>query len=124
MIRPAVALILVLTVALLGYAPTDVRAAEAGVGKVDPKVEAKLLPEYVREIQTAISRNWMALDSARGVRCVAEIVQAPGGLVLGATIAEPCDATKPVRQSLLAAIRRAEPLPYVGFEPVSAGPCG
>lgn len=77
-----------------------------------------LLQGYVREIQAAISRNRLLPDSEPEFRCVLDIEQAPGGVLIASAIGDPCDATEPVRRSLLTAIRRAEPLPYAGFEPV------
>lgn len=119
MIRPVTAAIsaLVATVVMV-LPPPPAWATDAAGTEVDASTNTELLRGYIHEIRVAISRNWLLPDSEPGFRCVVEIEQAPGGELVTAGIAEPCDATEPVRQSLLAAIRRAEPLPYAGFEPV------
>ena len=84
----------------------------------DDVASSSLSTAYVRAIQAAVQRNWLLPDPARPFRCTVAVEQRPGGGLVEVVITDPCDATEAVRQSLLAAIGRAEPLPYGGFEPV------
>ncbi len=118
MIQPAAAIVALIAMTLLLAAPTDPEVGEASEGNAESATDAQLLQGYIREMQASIARNWMLPDAQAGFRCVVEIEQAAGGELVSVAIADPCDATEPVRRSLLAAIRRAEPLPYAGFEPV------
>jgi colicin import membrane protein len=44
--------------------------------------------------------------------------QIPGGGVVDAQISSPCNASAIVKKSIIDAIRKADPLPYKGFEKV------
>ncbi|HSN70923.1 MAG TPA: cell envelope integrity protein TolA, partial [Steroidobacteraceae bacterium] len=70
-----------------------------------------LLGQYVAMIEQRVIRNWNRPDSARpGLRCIVDVVQAPGGTVLSVSIGE-CNGDAIVRQSIEAAVLRSSPLP-------------
>ncbi|MCG6117039.1 MAG: cell envelope integrity protein TolA [Aquimonas sp.] len=78
-----------------------------------------LLGRYQVAIQQVVQRNWLRPETARpGIRCRLEIVQIPGGEVISASVATPCNADELTRRSIEAAVLRAQPLPYQGFESV------
>lgn len=78
-----------------------------------------LLGRYQVAIQQVVQRNWLRPETARpGIRCRLEIVQIPGGEVISANVATPCNADELTRRSIEAAVLRAQPLPYQGFETV------
>ena len=63
--------------------------------------------------------NWLRPDSApSGIRCRLRIVQIPGGEVIQASVTSPCNADELTRRSIEAAVLRAQPLPYRGYESV------
>lgn len=70
-------------------------------------------------MQRAVITRWLRPESAqRGLHCVVEIRQGPGGSVDALRIVDPCNADEAARQSMVAAVRRAQPLPHEGFETV------
>jgi alkylation response protein AidB-like acyl-CoA dehydrogenase len=66
----------------------------------------------------AAFQNWMRPDTTESVVCDVNIKQIPGGEVLSANVVEPCRTDALTKQSIEAAILRAQPLPYKGFESV------
>ena len=75
--------------------------------------------EYYAAIQSQVTNNWYRPPTARsGLRCRLKIVQIPGGEVISAAISGTCNADEATRRSLIAAVERAAPLPYRGFEEV------
>jgi colicin import membrane protein len=87
----------------------------AGNNGVDTSLEAA----YALALTDAIARNWIGPDNlpATGA-CRLRVVQIPGGDVLSAEVQGGCPFDQAGRRSLEAAVFRAEPLPYVGFESV------
>ena len=82
-------------------------------------VNDDLLGRYTLAIDQAIRRNWIRPDNMPlGVSCQLNITQAPGGTVVAVSVAAGCPYDELGRRSIEAAVRRAEPLPYRGFEPV------
>ena len=80
-----------------------------------------LLGRYVLAIQTAVEDNWTRPDSAApGLRCTLAITQIPGGEVIEAHVSGPCNADDLTRRSIEAAVMKAQPLPYTGYESVFA----
>lgn len=74
---------------------------------------------YGVAITTAVERQWLRPDSIRpGQRCQVLIVQVPGGEVVQVQIAPGCPYDELGRRSLEAAILKASPLPYAGYEDV------
>lgn len=86
-----------------------------GAGGTDPS----LLARYVAALQHAITRQWTRPDTiALGQKCRMTIHQAPGGTVLNVEISPSCSYDAQGRQSIEAAVFKADPLPYAGFETV------
>jgi len=77
-----------------------------------------LLGRYALAIQTAVTQNWLRPDNVLSVVCTVKIAQIPGGEVISATVVSPCSADDLTRRSLEAAVMRAQPLPYQGYETV------
>lgn len=78
-----------------------------------------LLGRYTLAIQQAVTGSWLRPDSARpGIVCKLRIVQIPGGEVIQASVTSPCNADELTRRSIEAAVMKAQPLPYRGFESV------
>jgi len=74
---------------------------------------------YVVAITQAILRNWTRPDNMPlGVTCQLNITQAPGGTVVAVSVSPSCPYDELGRRSIEAAVRKAEPLPYRGFESV------
>lgn len=74
---------------------------------------------YALAIQQAVLQNWLRPDSAQpGIRCTLRIVQIPGGEVIQASVTSPCNADALTRRSIEAAVLKAQPLPYRGYESV------
>lgn len=82
-------------------------------------VDNSLLGRYQLAIQQAVQQNWLRPESSRpGIRCTLQIVQIPGGEVIQASVSTPCNADDLTRRSIEAAVLKAQPLPYSGFESV------
>ena len=78
-----------------------------------------LRARYVFALQQSVTSNWLRPDSAApGLRCTVRIAQIPGGQVLSASVVPPCNGDDLTRRSLEAAVLRAQPLPYQGYEKV------
>ncbi|MBB5209479.1 cell envelope integrity protein TolA [Chiayiivirga flava] len=78
-----------------------------------------LAGRYALAIQQAVTSNWLRPDSARpGIVCTLRIVQIPGGEVIQASVTSPCNADDLTRRSIEAAVLKAQPLPYRGYESV------
>lgn len=77
-----------------------------------------LLARYGAAITRAVHAQWRVADNVANVVCTLRIIQIPGGEILDAAVATPCNADQSVRTSLERAARAAEPLPYQGFESV------
>ncbi len=139
---PAAGLLAGATIALAGVlgAPVSVASdkavakraestAAAGsvgqVGEVTPSMaptsaasDQPLSARYAAAIQARIQANWMRPDHlGNSLYCQVRIRQAPGGRVLSVEVmAGHCDADESTRRSVQAAVWRAQPLPYEGFE--------
>ena len=74
-------------------------------------MQANAKAAYMFAIQQRISRNWVKPPTATaGIECVVNIRQLPGGEVVSVSIGS-CNADSAVRQSIVAAVHRASPLP-------------
>lgn len=79
----------------------------------------ELLARYAMAVQQVVTQNWLRPDTALpGLKCTLRIVQVPGGEVVSAQVVPPCNGDDLTRRSLEAAVLRAQPLPYAGFESV------
>lgn len=95
--------------------PATQNAAEVGNRGTDDS----LLGRYQLAIQQSVQRNWLRPETARpGLRCTVDIVQIPGGEVISVNVASPCNADELTRRSIEAAVMKANPLPYDGFQSV------
>lgn len=82
-------------------------------------VDTALAARYAAALTEAIQRNWTRPDSVPlGQRCVINIRQIPGGQVTSATVDPSCPYDELGRRSIEAAVLKAQPLPYAGFEAV------
>src|SRR5690554_3103843 len=82
-------------------------------------VDSGLSARYAAALQEAILRNWTRPDTvAIGQRCRIVIRQIPGGEVVEARVDPSCPYDELGRRSVEAAVLKAQPLPYVGFESV------
>ncbi|HIY70526.1 MAG TPA: cell envelope integrity protein TolA [Candidatus Luteimonas excrementigallinarum] len=103
----------------------DRREAEPSTGSTaspprgTPDGDSDLAARYAAALQEAIVRNWTRPDNvALGQRCRIYITQLPGGQVMNVEFDNSCPYDALGRRSVEAAVRRAEPLPYAGFESV------
>jgi colicin import membrane protein len=79
----------------------------------------ELLARYTAAIQSVVTTNWLRPDSAQpGLSCALEITQIVGGEVIEVHVVPPCNADDITRRSIEAAVQRAQPLPYQGYEKV------
>ncbi len=78
-----------------------------------------LLGRYQLAVQQAVTQAWLRPESTRpGIRCTLRIVQIPGGEVIQVSVITPCNADDLTRRSIEAAVLKAQPLPYRGYESV------
>lgn len=78
-----------------------------------------LLARYQAALQSAIKSKWTRPDSVPlGAACRLNIRQLPGGQVIAVEVVEPCSYDEAGRRSVEAAVLKAQPLPYAGFESV------
>jgi len=77
------------------------------------------LSQYAGLIQEVVTQNWRRpANTPAGIRCSLRVRQIPGGEVIGVTVGAPCNADPLIQQSIIEAVERASPLPYMGFESV------
>jgi colicin import membrane protein len=82
-------------------------------------VDPNLFGQYRAALQEAILRNWIRPDNVPiGQVCRIVIRQLPGGQVMDAEVDPSCPYDEPGRRSVEAAVLKAQPLPYAGFESV------
>jgi colicin import membrane protein len=82
-------------------------------------VDAALLARYQAALQEAILRNWSRPDSVPlGQRCRLHIRQVQGGSVIDVQVDASCPYDELGKRSVEAAVLKAQPLPYAGFEAV------
>lgn len=98
-----------------GPLPANDNIPHAGTGGTQNDLRAR----YVFALQQVVTQNWLRPDTARpGLRCTVRIVQLPGGEVIDAAVVPPCNGDPLTQRSLEAAVMRARPLPYQGYEAV------
>jgi len=97
-------------------------AAASGTSQAAPGAGGSsddLAAKYAAAIQQAVLNQWVRPDSVpRGQRCRLTIRQLPGGEVVEVQFGSSCPYDDAGRRSVEAAILRAQPLPYRGFESV------
>ncbi|HEY5850712.1 MAG TPA: cell envelope integrity protein TolA [Lysobacter sp.] len=80
-----------------------------------------LQARYAAALQEAILSKWTRPETVPiGARCTLLIRQLPGGQVMSAEVSSPCAYDEQGQRSIEAAVRKAQPLPYAGFEKVFA----
>jgi colicin import membrane protein len=80
-----------------------------------------LQAKYAAAIQHAVLSQWVRPDSVPlGQKCKIAIKQIVGGEVIEAKVSPDCPYDEAGRRSIEAAVLRAQPLPYRGFESVFA----
>lgn len=90
-----------------------------GSQRAGQDVAEDLLSQYAGLIQEVVTQNWRRpANTPAGIRCLLRVRQIPGGEVIGVSIGSPCNADPLVQQSIIEAVERASPLPYMGFESV------
>lgn len=81
--------------------------------------DTDLAARYAAALQEAILRNWTRPDSVPvGQRCKLVIRQLPGGEVMDVQVSASCPYDELGKRSVEAAVLKAAPLPYAGFEKV------
>ena len=81
--------------------------------------DASLLARYQAALQRAIVSQWTRPDTVPlGQRCRIVIRQVQGGQVIDAKVDASCPYDEQGRRSIEAAVLKAQPLPYAGFESV------
>ena len=98
-------------------------AAQADASASQPPgnngVDEGLLARYQAALQEAILRNWTRPDSVPlGQRCRLHIRQVQGGSVIDVQVDASCPYDELGKRSVEAAVLKAQPLPYAGFEAV------
>ena len=93
--------------------------AEASQPPGNNGVDEGLLARYQAALQEAILRNWSRPDSVPlGQRCRLHIRQVQGGSVIDVQVDASCPYDELGKRSVEAAVLKAQPLPYAGFEAV------
>ncbi|HRQ63297.1 MAG TPA: cell envelope integrity protein TolA [Xanthomonadaceae bacterium] len=78
-----------------------------------------LAARYMLAVQQTVTQNWLRPDTTRpGLQCRLRIIQIPGGDVISVQVLSPCNGDELTRRSIEAAVLRAQPLPYTGYESV------
>lgn len=79
----------------------------------------ELARRYAAAVMNKIEPEWIRPDSVTfEQRCAVDVVQLPGGDVITATPRSDCEYGRDGQRSVEAAVYRASPLPYEGFESV------
>jgi colicin import membrane protein len=87
----------------------------AGQGGDDSDLRAR----YAAALQQAVRSKWVRPETVPlGARCTLVIRQLPGGDVMSAEVSSPCAYDEQGKRSIEAAVLKAQPLPYAGFEQV------
>lgn len=74
---------------------------------------------YAEVLRDAILAKWNPpAGVAADASCILDLRQAPGGRVTSVQAVEPCGFDAAGRDSIVAAARKAQPLPYEGYEQV------
>ncbi len=78
-----------------------------------------LQQEWIALIAAMVRQNWRRPPTAsKGMRCLVQVDQLPGGDVISAAVVAGCQADEVTRRSVIDAVLRSEPLPYKGYESV------
>ena len=92
-------------------AAEDESRAKAGAAAAAQRAAALQRDAYGQRVKERIEQNWVRPPSARaGLDCTLRVTQVPGGEVTGAVVSS-CNGDEAVRESIVAAVLRASPLP-------------
>jgi colicin import membrane protein len=99
------------------------QASEAAAGASpppgDPDADNALRSRYAAALTRAIRSNWTRPDNVPlAARCDISITQLPGGKVIRVDVSPSCPYDALGKRSVEAAVLKAQPLPYAGFESV------
>lgn len=104
-----------------GPASTAAGASSASPPPGNNGTDTGLEARYAAALQEAILSKWTRPETVPvGARCRLVIKQLPGGEVMSAEVSSPCAYDEQGRRSIEAAVLKAQPLPYAGFEKVFA----
>lgn len=85
----------------------------------NPQSNSAKSASYAVALKDAITRQWTRQESiSNGVPCQVRILQLPGGEVDRVEVSAGCPYDELGKRSLEAAVLKASPLPYAGFEDV------
>ncbi|KGM53064.1 hypothetical protein N792_02270 [Lysobacter concretionis Ko07 = DSM 16239] len=102
-----------------GPASTAAGASSASPPPGNNGTDTGLEARYAAALQEAILSKWTRPETVPvGARCRLVIKQLPGGEVMSAEVSSPCAYDEQGRRSIEAAVLKAQPLPYAGFEKV------
>lgn len=107
-------------------ADREARRASAAAASASPPpgnrgTEPNLSAAYTKALTDAIRNNWTQPDNVSSLQiCKIVIRQIPGGEVIDAQVDPSCPYDEQGRRSVEAAVLKAQPLPYQGFESVFA----
>lgn len=94
-------------------------AASASPPPGNPAADDRLKSRYAAALTQAIVSNWSRPDNIpTGMKCRINIIQLPGGTVIEAHVAPSCPYDALGKRSVEAAVLKAQPLPYEGFQTV------
>jgi colicin import membrane protein len=105
-------------------ADREARRASAASASASPPpgsrgTEPNLSAAYTKALTDAIRNNWTQPDNVSSLQvCKILIRQIPGGEVVDAQVDPSCPYDEQGRRSVEAAVLKAQPLPYRGFESV------
>lgn len=80
--------------------------------------DSGLLEKYRAAIQSAVTGNWTRPENMPNLPCKMTIIQLPGGQVMDVQFDGSCPYDDLGKRSVEAAVLKAQPLPYAGFESV------
>jgi len=93
--------------------------AAASRPRGDPASNSRTNALYSVAIKDAVTRQWTRPESIKvGIPCQVRIRQIPGGEVVDVQVSANCPYDALGKRSLEAAVLKASPLPYAGFEDV------
>lgn len=75
-----------------------------------------LAANYRRAVMQAIQTHWLRPDNTPASPCKVRVTLQRGGYVTGVDVEPDCPYDEAGRRSVVEAVRRADPLPYKGYE--------
>ncbi|MDR3445299.1 MULTISPECIES: cell envelope integrity protein TolA [unclassified Dyella] len=87
-------------------------ASASSTGHGGPSLAA----DYSRAVMQAVQTNWIRPDNTPASSCKVRVTQQPGGHITGIDIESDCPYDEAGKRSVVNAVRRADPLPYQGYE--------